>query len=190
MSVRVIIQQSMAPAETRVADAYNIVKGKGVVEEERRGEVKEMMVQVFEAANVVVFERLKRGTAVDRAKRRTLGMQLSAQERQASLQRESSALAELRVLARYLSVGESAVLTLRASRSLPDLAQDLIRLHPFLSMSQSLTLAKIMMKTTTSGASAKGPRKRGRENNQPRPIVIQMANSENGQVSALQVEGQ
>lgn len=183
MSVRVVIQQSMAPADARVADAYSIVKGGGSEAETKRSEVKDIMVQVFESANTVAFERLKRGTAVDRAKRRSLGMQLSAQERQSSLQRESSALAELRVLARCLSVGESAVSALRASRSLPELAQDLIRLQPFLSLSQAMTLAKTMMKETSatkSGITVARPQKRAREYEQQQRIVIQVAGANGG----------
>ena len=185
MSVRVVIQQSMAPADARVADAYSIVKGVDDDAERKRTEVKDIMVDIFEAANTVAFERLKRGSAVDRAKRRTLGMQLSAQERQTSLQRESSALAELRVLARCLSVGKSAVVTLRASRSLPELAQDIIRLQPHLSMSQALTLAKSMMKPVPAPPRPKvqisRPGKRPREYDEgSRRIVIQVANGGNG----------
>ena len=149
MSVRVIIQQTMAPADSRVAEAYSIVKGSGSEADKKRQEVKKMMVRVFETANTVAFERLKRGTAADRDRRRTLGIELSKQERQASLARESTALAELRVLARCLPVGESAVSVLRASRTLPNLAEDLIMMRPYLSMSQALTLAKSMMKKPT-----------------------------------------
>ena len=190
LSVRVVIQQSMAPADCRVADAYSIVKGTDDGAERKRTEVKNIMVEVFEKANDVAFERLKRGTAVDRAKRRSLGMQLSARERQASLQRESSALAELRVLARCLSVGESAVTTLRTSRALPQMAQDLIRMQPHLSMSQALSLAKSMLKETPTPRAKVNitrPTKRRREyDDRTQRVVIQLAGggSQKGQADA------
>lgn len=156
MSVRVYIQQTMAPSDARVADAYSIVKGVGAIADHRRDEVKTMMVQVFERANEVAFERVKRGTAVDREKRRALGQELSHSERQASLQRESLALAELRVLARCLVVGQSAVLALRSAQALPRLAQDLIRLQPHLTLAQAMSQAKSMFKPPAAASSNKG----------------------------------
>ena len=184
LSVRVVIQQSMAPADARVADAYSIVKGVGEHSDRKRAEVKDIMVQIFEHANTVAFERLKRGSAADREKRRTLGIQLAAQERQSSLQRESLALAELRVLSRCLLVGSSAVSTLRASRALPELAEDLVRVQPTLSMSQALTLAKAMMKSKTqppptptrASTPIKVTRPEKRERPKPQQIVIRVAN--------------
>ena len=50
---------------------------------------------------------------------------------------------------------------LRASRTLPNLAEDLIMMRPYLSMSQALTLAKSMMKKPTkerSGITITGKR--------------------------------
>ena len=174
LSVRVVIQQTMAPADARVADAYSIVKGVGPQAEKKRAEVKEIMVQIFEQARSVAFERLKRGSAADREKRRKLGIQLAEDARQSSLQRESLALAELRVLARCLPVGVSAVSTLRASRSMPELAADLVRLQPSLSMSQALTLAKNMMKSQPKPA-IQVSRATTPAASQPQRLVIQMA---------------
>ena len=47
MSVRVIIQQTMAPADSRVVDAYSIIKGTGEMADVKRADVKEIMVEVF-----------------------------------------------------------------------------------------------------------------------------------------------
>lgn len=149
MSVRVYIQQTMAPADSRVTDAYSVVRGSGTEADARREEVKEIMVQIFEKANEVAFERVYRGTAADREKRRSLGQELSKQQRQISLQRESHALAKLRVLARCIVLGQKAVLTLRDSQSLPQFAQDLIKLQPHLTVAQAISQAKAMLKTET-----------------------------------------
>ena len=61
-----------------------------------------------------------------------------------------STLAELCVLARCLSVEESVVSTLLASRPLSEMVMDLIRLQPHLTMSQALTLTKSMLKEKVS----------------------------------------
>ena len=199
MSVRVYIQQTMAPADSRVTDAYSIVRGSGPAADARRDEVKDIMVQIFEKANDVAFERVHRGTVVDREKRRCLGQELSKQQRQISLQRESHALAKLRVLARCLVLGQTAVLALRSAQTLPQFAQDLIKLQPHLTVAQAISQAKSMLKAAPT-PSREGIRVERVDKKRPAPspasapqrvvIQIQRQGGSGSQSTGRPVEGQ
>ena len=121
-----IIARRMAPVGNQLEMASSLFPGSSKEAVKQRVAVGTVVEEIFDKANAVAIERINRGSPLDRQQRIASGKQLSLQERQESMQRESAALSRIAVLSRLLVCDVDAMAKLQVGAQTPDFAKDIM----------------------------------------------------------------
>ena len=118
-----IISRRMAPVGNKLTSASTLFPGSSKEAKREQNAVQTILEDVFQQGNIVALERIKRGSATDRVNRVSRGAQLSKEDREESLSRESRALARIAVLSCMIDRGSSALGKLQVGLQVPSLAE-------------------------------------------------------------------
>ena len=108
-----------------------------------------VLSEVFDQANVVAVERINRGSAATRQQRVADGNAMSAQQRQESMKRESTALSRIAVLSRMIACGVDSLTKLQLSTETPQLAKDIAAMSG-LDLTAATSAAKAVLSAAVS----------------------------------------
>ena len=144
-----IISKRMAPVGSLLESASSLFPGSSSEATEQRRAVSTVLSEVFDQANVVAIERINRGSAATRRQRLADGAAMSAQQRQDSMQRESTALSRIAVLSRMIACGVDSLSKLQLSTETPQLAKDIAAMSG-MDLSAATSAAKAVLSAAVS----------------------------------------